>query len=255
MPRIWRGGGRGRGRGDSTGTPSPSTATLSRPTPTPSTATPSRPITSQPTPTPGSSSASVQAEMWSEIPKEVKTRMWERFQGYYCWDSALDAKMLQIWETRGAKNYNDGMNSARRRAGEMARSQSMPYVENDPNRDMTMLKGFHPKWLDPRIWCEMINRWNTPHWKGVVSKAAHDNRMTMVEGDIAKHTGRSITFTKTKNGVPPSARELFDHTHKKRSSTESSSGCGSRGEYVTSRCSQVAMDPLHLDNEKFFIDY
>ncbi|XP_024962146.1 uncharacterized protein LOC112502466 [Cynara cardunculus var. scolymus] len=128
------------------------------------------------------------------------------FSNYNQGDPALDAKMLQIWETRGAKNYNDGMNSARRKAGKKARSQLMPYVENDPNRDMNMLKGFHPKWLDPRIWYEMIDRWNTPHWKGVVSKIVHDNQMTIVEGDIAKHTGGSITFalhgsrlTKAKN--------------------------------------------------------
>ena len=101
--------------------------------------------------------------------------------------------MQEIWERRCSKNYNDNLSSARTRAAELSNRAGHPYDVNDPHRDMNLLKPYHPDWLSPAIWITMIDHWNNEHWKAVFV-VSHTNRMTEVDGEISKHTSKSISF-------------------------------------------------------------
>ena len=106
-------------------------------------------------------------------------------QGYYIWDPALDAQMLEIWERKSAKPYNDNMSAARKKAGEKARMNEYPqYDETDPNRDMSVLKHFPSSWISSDVWVQTVDRWNSDNWK-TVSGVARGNR----DSQVSLHTG------------------------------------------------------------------
>jgi len=102
--------------------------------------------------------------------------------------------MFVLWEAKSKKNYKEALNSARTRASKLAVSQGRPYEETGPHRDMNLLKDFPLQWLTKRIWNDMIDRWNNERWKTKSNKASL-NRMTLVDGEISKHTGGSIPFS------------------------------------------------------------
>ena len=101
--------------------------------------------------------------------------------------------MQEIWEKTCSKNYNDNFSSTRTRAAKLSNDPGHPYDLNDPYRDMDLLKPYNPDWPSPAIWITMVDHWNNEHWK-VVPVVSRKNRMTKVDGEISKHTGRSMSF-------------------------------------------------------------
>ena len=102
----------------------------------------------------------------------------------------MDQVVRDRWESHLKRRFPDILRDARKEAIASAAQANITVGD-----DFSVLKPFPPRWIDEENWADMIDRvWNTPKWKGKADKA-RQNRNTLVDGEIARHTGGSISVS------------------------------------------------------------
>lgn len=79
----------------------------------------------------------------------------------------------------------------------VARKQALKAAKSD---DLNDARRFRPAWVQEDIWNELIDHWTSESWQHK-SKVASENRMTLKDGSIAKHTGGSKSFASHKRDM------------------------------------------------------
>ncbi|XP_021626353.1 uncharacterized protein LOC110625118 [Manihot esculenta] len=139
---------------------------------------------------------------WKNIPQSTKDFYFREFEKEFHWDEGSAAIVRKAWNKKAATRYKDFLTNEKKKKKRSA------YISNE-------------------VWDKWNLDWSTPEYVAKSIKYSK-NRLTEKGGEGAgpsKHTGGSITHeeharriqnAKT-DKVPPTAAELFLHTHTKKS--------------------------------------
>lgn len=106
------------------------------------------------------------------------------FQKRYTWDPVDEYKIKEVWNAIASRRFSDALNRARKEA-----------CEKTGKKKVEDTKGNGPSWIPPEVWNKLIDDyWSGPKWEKK-SEAARNNRLTVKEDSISKHSGGSISFS------------------------------------------------------------
>ncbi|KAD6454759.1 hypothetical protein E3N88_09465 [Mikania micrantha] len=148
-------------------------------------------------------------DSWRDVPNEDRTRLFERFQGYFQWEEKWNVPICMHWEKCIAGKFPDFLRRVRNEAKETARKQGLLVGD-----DMLVLIDCKPPWIRTEIWKKMIDIWNTPEWKAK-SQRNTDIKSKSIGG---KHTlGSQSYMTAKRKAAKILGRELQPHEMWKQS--------------------------------------
>ncbi|KAD4385297.1 hypothetical protein E3N88_25465 [Mikania micrantha] len=148
-------------------------------------------------------------DSWRDVPNEDRTRLFERFQGYFQWEEKWNVPICRHWEKCIAGKFPDFLRKVRNEAKETARKQGLLVGD-----DMLVLIDFKPPWIRTEIWKKMIDIWNAPKWKAK-SQRNTDIKCKSIGG---KHTlGSQSYMTAKRKAAKILGRELQPHEMWKQS--------------------------------------
>ncbi|KAK1411493.1 hypothetical protein QVD17_38042 [Tagetes erecta] len=186
---------------------------------------------------------------WKEVSKEDGDRMFERFKGYYQWESQWDAMVRRCWEKFIKTKIKNSLNRARENAKVAATKAGL-----DVEDDLSLIIPYKPRRMRGEIWEPLVQYWNTPEWK---AKSARNttNRGKSTEG---KHTLGAQTYATLKLkmdkklGRPATVEEVWAQSHGKKGTRP----LDRLSRHVEGECSKEyeSLEDIDLQNNVEWVD-